>query len=57
MRSEACCDPILPLRDMLGPSDLDTLPGDGARPCFTAGLPREEVFGVCSPAAAKAAKE
>ncbi len=55
-RSEACCEAMLQLRDMLGPSDCETLPGDGARPCFTAGLPREEAFGVCSPAAAKTAR-
>lgn len=57
VRSGACCEPMLPLRDMQGPSDWDALPDDGARPCLTAGLPREEAFGICSPAAAGAAKD
>ena len=55
-RSDACCEAMLPLRDMQGPSDWEPLPGDGARPCFTAGRPRDEAFGVCSPAAAGTGK-
>ena len=54
MRSGSAWEPMLPLRDMQGPSEWASLAGEDARPCLTAGLPREEAFGVCSPAAAEA---
>ena len=54
MRSGSAWEPMLPLRDMQGPSDGASLAGEDARPCLIAGLPREEALGVCSPAAAEA---
>ena len=54
MRSGSAWEPMLPLRDMQGPSDGASLAGDDARPCLIAGLPREEALGVCNPAAAEA---
>ena len=43
-RSEACCEAMLQLRDMLGPSDCETLPGDGARPLLHCGSPAGRSF-------------